>query len=172
LHAGGRGDKGAQVRAFLQNYLRYSCDFGPVPGDDGELLTFVPFVNARLFHEEYELRFVCLFVCVCLCVCVCVCVCGCKSNQSFSHSVCLFRCDPEYFDLYGLSKDLCCKIDAFKEATDHFPGMRYMRAKGKCNVVCFVRPNLLSKFWMRRFVPQLRNLQTRERHAQDQFPQK
>jgi hypothetical protein len=72
LHAGGRGDKGKQVRGFLQNYLRYSCDFGPVPGDNGELLTFVPFVNAKLFNEEYELRFVCLFVCVCLCVCVCV----------------------------------------------------------------------------------------------------
>jgi len=54
--AGGRGDKGTQARGFLSNYLQFSCDFGPVPADDGQNLTFVPFLNARLFYEEYEMR--------------------------------------------------------------------------------------------------------------------
>ena len=71
LDAGGKGDKGTQARGFLQNYLRFSCDFGPVPGDDGQSLTFVPFLNARLFYEEYEMRCVCARVCVCVCVCAC-----------------------------------------------------------------------------------------------------
>ena len=56
LDAGGRGDKGTQARGFLQTYLKVSCDFGPVPGDDGQSLTFVPFVNAKLFFDEYEMR--------------------------------------------------------------------------------------------------------------------
>ena len=56
LDAGGRGDKGTQARGFLQTYLKVSCDFGPVPGDDGQSLTFVPFLNAKLFFDEYEMR--------------------------------------------------------------------------------------------------------------------
>ena len=42
LDAGGKGDKGTQARGFLRNYLQFSCDFGPVPGEDGQSLTFVP----------------------------------------------------------------------------------------------------------------------------------
>ena len=71
LDAGGKGDKGTQARGFLRNYLQFSCDFGPVPGEDGQSLTFVPFLNARLFYEEYEMRCVCARVCVCVCVCAC-----------------------------------------------------------------------------------------------------
>ena len=56
LDAGGKGDKGTQARGFIQNYLKVSCDFGPVPGDDGQSLTFVPFLNAKLFYDEYEMR--------------------------------------------------------------------------------------------------------------------
>ena len=65
-------------------------------------------------------------------------MCGCVFAYPIkvAHNTCLFRCDPQFFDLYGLRQDLCGGIDAFKEAIKNFPELRYMRAKG--NVMLFV----------------------------------
>ena len=46
---------GTQARAFIEGYLK-SYEFGPVPSDGGQSLTFIPFATLREFFEEYKMR--------------------------------------------------------------------------------------------------------------------
>ena len=54
-YSGGRGDKGTQARAWIEEYKK-DCDSGPVPDSAGCSLHFVPFLTVRNFYEEYDDR--------------------------------------------------------------------------------------------------------------------